>query len=172
MKVQNIYFKPFLKPKYNYGKPCFETAYLSESVKNLLYFLKSSPKCCHFLGYFNFSKNHIKSFKSSTIAHKSPNLVTLPMSHSTFFTNLKIFFSLPIVLSFQLLFDHCGWNKKSMLVERKVHYSVLLTYLVGWDTGALSFPPSDVILAQLACPLSDIMFCLHSGITNLSFYKY
>jgi hypothetical protein len=22
-------------------------------------------------------------------------------------------------------------------------------------------------LAQLACPLSDIMFCLHSGITNL-----
>ncbi len=31
---------------------------------------------------------------------------------------------------------------------------------------------SDVILAQLACPLSDIMFCLHSGKTNLSLYKH
>ncbi len=45
-------------------------------------------------------------------------------------------------------------------------------YLVGWHAGAVSLPPSDVILAQLACPLSDIMFCLHSGITNLSLYKY
>jgi hypothetical protein len=27
---------------------------------------------------------------------------------------------------------------------------------------------SDVILAQLACPLSDFMFYLHSGRTNLS----
>ncbi len=54
-----------------------------------------------------------------------------------------------------------------MFVERKVHYSALFTNLVGWHAGAISFPLSDVILAQLACPLSDVMFCLHSGITNL-----
>jgi hypothetical protein len=28
LKVQNIYFKPLLKPKNTYNKPCFETAYL------------------------------------------------------------------------------------------------------------------------------------------------
>ncbi len=59
-----------------------------------------------------------------------------------------------------------------MFVERKVHHSALFTYLVGWHTGAVSFPPSDVILAQLAWPLSDIIFYLHSGITNLSLYKH
>ncbi len=51
-----------------------------------------------------------------------------------------------------------------MLVERKVCYSALFTKLVVWNAGVVSFPPpplSDVILAQLACPLSDIMFCLH-----------
>ncbi len=52
----------------------------------------------------------------------------------------------------------------SMFVERKVRYSALYTNLVGWHAGAVSFPLSDVILAQIACPLSDIMFCLHSGI--------
>ncbi len=40
--------------------------------------------------------------------------------------------------------------KKPMLVERKVRYSALVAYLVGWHTGAVSFPQSDVILAQLA----------------------
>ncbi len=54
-----------------------------------------------------------------------------------------------------------------MFVERKVRYSALFTNLVRWHVGAVSFPPSDVILAQLACPLSDVMFCLHLGITNL-----
>jgi hypothetical protein len=53
-----------------------------------------------------------------------------------------------------------------MFVERKVRYSVLFTYLVGRHAGAVSFPPSDIILAQLICPLSDVMFCLYSGITN------
>ena len=48
----------------------------------------------------------------------------------------------------------------------------MFTNLVRWHTGAVSFPLSDVILAQLACPLSDIMFCLHSGITNLFLYKH
>ncbi len=59
-----------------------------------------------------------------------------------------------------------------MFVERKVRYSALFTYLVGWYAGAVSFPPSDAILAQLVCPLSDVMFCLHSGRTNLSLYKH
>jgi hypothetical protein len=59
-----------------------------------------------------------------------------------------------------------------MFVERKVCYSALFTNLVGWHASAFSNPLSDVILVQLACPLSDVMFCLHSGITNLSLYKY
>jgi hypothetical protein len=58
-----------------------------------------------------------------------------------------------------------------MFVDRKVRYSALFSNLVGWHADAVSFPLSDVILAQLASPLSDIMFCLHSGITNLSLYK-
>ncbi len=48
-----------------------------------------------------------------------------------------------------------------MFAERKVHYAALFTNLVRWHAGAVSFPPSDVILAQLACPLSDVMFYLH-----------
>ena len=59
-----------------------------------------------------------------------------------------------------------------MFVERKVCYSALVTNLVRWHAGIVSFPLSDVILAQLACPLSDIMLCLHSGITNLPLYKH
>jgi hypothetical protein len=59
-----------------------------------------------------------------------------------------------------------------MFVERKVRYTALFTNLVGWHASAVSFPLSDVILAQLACPLSDVMFCLHSGRTNLSLYKH
>ncbi len=59
-----------------------------------------------------------------------------------------------------------------MFVERKVRYSALFTNLVGWHAGAVSSPLSDVILAQLACPLRDIMFCLHSERTNLSLYKH
>ncbi len=46
-----------------------------------------------------------------------------------------------------------------MFLERKVRYLALFTYLVGWYIGAVSSPPSDVILAQLVCPLSDVMFC-------------
>ncbi len=59
-----------------------------------------------------------------------------------------------------------------MFADRKVRYSTLFTNLVRWHAGAVSFPPIDIILAQLACPLSDVMFCLHSGITNLSLYKH
>jgi hypothetical protein len=59
-----------------------------------------------------------------------------------------------------------------MFVEGKVHYSALFTNLVGCHASAVSFPLSDIILAKLACPLSDVMFCLHSQITNLSLYKH
>jgi hypothetical protein len=54
-----------------------------------------------------------------------------------------------------------------MFVERKVCDLAWFTYLVGWHASAVSVPPNDVTLAKLACLLSDVMFCLHSGITNL-----
>ncbi len=60
---------------------------------------------------------------------------------------------------------------QAMFVERKVCYSALFTNLVRWHTSAVSFP-SDIILAQLACHMSDIMFRLHSGRTNLPLYKH
>ncbi len=59
-----------------------------------------------------------------------------------------------------------------MFVERKINYSALFTNLFGWHAGAASYPPSDFILAQLAFPLSDIMFWLYSARTNLSLYKH
>jgi hypothetical protein len=59
-----------------------------------------------------------------------------------------------------------------MFVEKKVRYSALFTNLVRWHAGVVSFSLNDVILAQLACPLSDVMFYLHSGITNLSLYQH
>jgi hypothetical protein len=55
-----------------------------------------------------------------------------------------------------------------MFVKRKVGYSALFTNLVRWHADAVSFPPSDIILAHLACPLSYVMFYLHSARTNLS----
>jgi hypothetical protein len=45
-----------------------------------------------------------------------------------------------------------------MFVERKVCYSALFKYLVGRHAGVVNFPLSDVILAQLACLLSGLMF--------------
>jgi hypothetical protein len=45
-----------------------------------------------------------------------------------------------------------------MFIERKVCYSALFTNSVRWHTSAVSFPKSDIILAQLACSLSDVMF--------------
>jgi hypothetical protein len=56
----------------------------------------------------------------------------------------------------------------SMFVERKDCYSALFTNLVRWHASAVS----DVFLEQLACPLSDVIFCIYSGITNLSLNKH
>jgi hypothetical protein len=61
---------------------------------------------------------------------------------------------------------------KGNVCREKICYSALITNLVGWHAGPVSFPLSDIILAQLVCPLSDVMFCLPSGITNLSLYKH
>jgi hypothetical protein len=58
-----------------------------------------------------------------------------------------------------------------MFVERKVRHSALLTNLVRWHAGAVSFPLSGIILYQLACTLCDVMFCLHSGIANISLFS-
>jgi hypothetical protein len=35
--------------------------------------------------------------------------------------------------------------------------------LIGWHAGAVLACPVDVIFAQLACPLNDVIFCLHQG---------
>jgi hypothetical protein len=43
-----------------------------------------------------------------------------------------------------------------MFVEGKVRYSALFTDLVGWHAGTVSFPPSDIILGQLAYPSTNI----------------
>jgi hypothetical protein len=59
-----------------------------------------------------------------------------------------------------------------MFAEREVCFSDLFTNLVRWHANAVSFSQSDVILAQIACLLSDVMYCLHSGITNLSLLKH
>ncbi len=67
--------------------------------------------------------------------------------------------------------DTTRTNTIVMFVERQVCSSALFTYLVGWYASAVRLPSSDVILAQLACPLSDIMFCSYSGINKLSLYK-
>ncbi len=39
--------------------------------------------------------------------------------------------------------------------------SQLCLLLVGWHTSAASLLLGDINLAQLACPLNDVMFCLH-----------
>jgi hypothetical protein len=47
----------------------------------------------------------------------------------------------------------------------------LLFYWVEWNAGVLAHPTADVILAQLAYPVNDIIICLQLGTANLSLYK-
>jgi len=70
------------------------------------------------------------------------------------------------------VFALAPWSVWPMFVERTVCYSALFTNLVWCHADAISFLPNGIIMAQLACPLSDVMFCLHSGRTNLSLYKH
>ncbi len=37
-------------------------------------------------------------------------------------------------------------------------FFILLVTLVGWHASDVSLPPGDDILAQLACPLNDVIF--------------
>ncbi len=78
------------------------------------------------------------------------------------FLDKKVFYYVTVIIIFI----------KVIIVWAKDHYSAMFSYIVGWHASAVSLPPSDVILAQLACLLSDVMFCLQSGITNLSLYKH
>jgi hypothetical protein len=55
----------------------------------------------------------------------------------------------------------CNQCLKEREREREVSYSALFTNLFGWHTSAVTLPPGDVILAQLACTLNDV-------ITNIS----
>ncbi len=45
-----------------------------------------------------------------------------------------------------------------MFVKREVSASDLLTLLVGLFASAVSLPPSNVILAELAFPPNDVVF--------------
>jgi hypothetical protein len=47
---------------------------------------------------------------------------------------------------------------KAMFVDRYVGSSALFTFVVGWHASAVSLPSGDVIVAQLASPLNDIIF--------------
>jgi hypothetical protein len=49
---------------------------------------------------------------------------------------------------------------KAMFIERLVSYSALFTSLVGWHASAASLPQDDIIFAQLACPLNDVIFLI------------
>ncbi len=48
------------------------------------------------------------------------------------------------------------------IAYRQIGLSLSFVYFsVEWHCSAASFPFGDIILAQLACPISDILFCLH-----------
>ncbi len=47
------------------------------------------------------------------------------------------------------------------MLQREVSYSPLFTFFGQVACTTVSLPPGDIILVQLACPLNDIIFCLH-----------
>jgi hypothetical protein len=51
-------------------------------------------------------------------------------------------------------------NYLPMFVENRLVRLVRFTFLVGWHASAVSLHPVDAVLAQLACPLNDVNFCL------------
>ncbi len=70
---------------------------------------------------------------------------------------------------------HCisqGAKASPMFVEKKVCYSALLTNLVGWHAGAVSFPLSDVIFGPASLPPWVTSCFVYTGITNLSLHKH
>ncbi len=75
-----------------------------------------------------------------------------------------------LFLILNLVFDKTECSCKCLLRDRLVT-QVCLLFWSGGKASALSLPPGDIILAQLACPLNDVIF-VHSGITNKSLYKH
>jgi hypothetical protein len=52
---------------------------------------------------------------------------------------------------------------------------VTLLCLLFWSGGTpvlFSLPPGDIIFAQLASTLNDVIFLFTTGIINLSLYKH
>ncbi len=45
-------------------------------------------------------------------------------------------------------------------------------FLDWWCASAVSFPPSDVIFAQLVFPLNEIIFLLELGVTKQYLYQH
>jgi hypothetical protein len=58
-----------------------------------------------------------------------------------------------------------------LFVEMQACYSALFTFLVGWYTRAVSLPPDDVIFAQLACPLNNVIFVYNRNNQPISLQK-
>jgi hypothetical protein len=52
-------------------------------------------------------------------------------------------------------------EQSTFILISMVTFSALFTFWVGWHPSAVNLPPGDVIFAQLACPLNDIIFSLH-----------
>jgi hypothetical protein len=71
LKAQNIYNKPLLKPLYTYNIPCFEMAYLGETLINLLK-QKVAQIVTIILGYFMLSKNHNELPKVAQLMKNCP----------------------------------------------------------------------------------------------------
>ena len=69
-KVQNIYIKPYLKPKNSSNKPYFKTTYLGENIINLLK-QKVAQNVAISLGYF-FSKSHNRHPKVAQLVKNRP----------------------------------------------------------------------------------------------------
>ncbi len=61
---------------------------------------------------------------------------------------------------------------KPMFVERQVSSWALFTLLVRWHASDVSLPPGAIILAELACPLNDVILRFTLGITSLSLFKH
>jgi hypothetical protein len=63
-------------------------------------------------------------------------------------------------------FGRCGASSRH---TTKLNQSIFFRY-IWWHISAVSLPPSDVTdvtLAQLACPLNDIIVLLTYGINNV-----
>ncbi len=66
LQVQNTYIKPLSKPKNTFKKPCYETDYLGENVKQ-----ESCQKMPQLLRLLHLFKKSQLAFKSCPICPKN-----------------------------------------------------------------------------------------------------